>query len=233
MANHYDMTVPGSVKAGKISPQAVAVILSRADLARAARLRRLPAFFELRLDALSPWLDEGESTISRLRAPLIVTARHREEGGRNALSTAQRRALLLRFLPRAACVDVELRAMRELGAVLDRARVLRVRRIISVHHMRSTPPIEDLREQALASVAAGADVFKIATCTDTREELDRLVAFFDSTKGRMQISAMGVGKLGRLSRRLLARRGSVLNYAHLGAAATEGQLSLAELRCLR
>jgi 3-dehydroquinate dehydratase len=41
---------------------------------------------------------------------------------------------------------------------------------------------------------------------------------------------MGIGKLGRLSRRLLARNGSVLNYAHLGTRAVEGQLSLAEMR---
>jgi len=41
---------------------------------------------------------------------------------------------------------------------------------------------------------------------------------------------MGVGQLGAISRVLLARAGSVLTYASLGAASDiEGQLSLEQL----
>ena len=46
----------------------------------------------------------------------------------------------------------------------------------------------------------------------------------------LPISAMGIGKLGRLSRVRLMQAGSVLNYAHLGEPSLEGQLSLAEAR---
>jgi 3-dehydroquinate dehydratase-1 len=41
---------------------------------------------------------------------------------------------------------------------------------------------------------------------------------------------MGMGKLGRRSRLLLAAAGSVLNYAHLGHPTVQGQWSLAQLR---
>jgi 3-dehydroquinate dehydratase len=43
---------------------------------------------------------------------------------------------------------------------------------------------------------------------------------------------MGIGKLGRRSRLELARRGCLLNYAHLGSPAAPGQLSLRDLRRL-
>ncbi len=41
---------------------------------------------------------------------------------------------------------------------------------------------------------------------------------------------MGMGKLGRESRRVLMKRGSVLNYAHIGRTRVAGQPSLSDLR---
>jgi 3-dehydroquinate dehydratase len=44
---------------------------------------------------------------------------------------------------------------------------------------------------------------------------------------------MGIGRLGAISRVLLARAGSVLLYASIGSATeVEGQMSLAEVRGL-
>ena len=230
MANHYDMTVQGSVKGSAALPLLVAVISSGPDLDRAARLRQMPDFFELRLDALVPVLEQAETSIARLRPPLIITARHPREGGQNALTATRRRDLLLRFLRYAAVVDVELRSVAELGPVLAAAKRRKMRRIISVHELRATPSIEHLQELAHAAARSGADIFKLATRTETRAELDRLVDFFDSATARIPISAMGVGRFGERSRRLLAARGSILNYAHLGSVAAEGQLSLAQMR---
>ena len=45
-----------------------------------------------------------------------------------------------------------------------------------------------------------------------------------------EIAAMGIGKLGALSRLLLARCGSVLNYASLTRPRVEGQLPIELLR---
>jgi 3-dehydroquinate dehydratase len=41
---------------------------------------------------------------------------------------------------------------------------------------------------------------------------------------------MGIGQLGRASRLELARRGSILNYVHLGSRASAGQLSIEQWR---
>jgi 3-dehydroquinate dehydratase-1 len=226
------MTLPGSVKGGGALPLVVAVIASRPELVRATRLRQMPDFFELRLDALALIADELETLIPRLHAPLIITARHPLEGGRNELPVNRRRELLARFLPHAAFVDVELRSAKQLRAVLEAAKRQDVRRIISVHEVQVTPPANRLQILANAAAAAGADLFKIATRTDTPDELERLLSFFDSSKKRLAISAMGIGNLGRVSRTLLAARGSALNYAHLGSSGAEGQFSLAEMRRL-
>ena len=230
VANHYSMRAPGSVKEHAVTPKSVVVIPSLRDLTIATRLRRLPDLFELRLDGLCADLCELEDSVARLRAPLIITARDPREGGLQNLPLSRRRELLFRFLPHAAIVDVELRSAERLAAVLDAARKRGVRRIVSVHDLRTTPPLARVHELATTAEALGADIFKIATRTDTTEQLDRLVTFFYAVKDRMRTSAMGIGALGRTSRRLLAARGSALNYAHLGTQAVKGQLSLADMR---
>ena len=210
--------------------QIVGVIFSRADLRRAVRMPNPPDVFELRLDALVDRLDEVKNAIEKLRRPFIMTARHPREGGENQLSLRERRALLLQFLPYAAWVDIELRSARALNAVWEEAGAHRLRRIISFHDFSGTPGRARLDRIAGVGQSLGADVLKIATRTDTPAQFERLLEFFASTSPHPLIAAMGLGRLGKKSRRKLARSGSVLNYAHLGDRSLPGQPSLRELR---
>jgi 3-dehydroquinate dehydratase-1 len=212
------------------APQIVGVISSCADLGRALRMRTLPDFFELRLDALAKRTEETIEVVAKLRSPLIITARHSHEGGLNHLSARARETLLRRFMPHAACLDIELRSIRTLAAVMDEAQAKNVRMIISFHDFKDTPSRARLDEIARAAHSLGADSAKVATRTDTQRQLTRLLDFFERHRPDMKIAAMGIGRLGRISRLELARRGSVLNYAHLGTPRAAGQLSIAELR---
>jgi 3-dehydroquinate dehydratase-1 len=164
------------------------------------------------------------------RGPIIITARDPREGGANNLSLQQRLNLLLRFLPYAKYVDVELRSARVFKSLLARARKQNVRRILSFHNFKSTPSPRSLRAKAALAKTHGADIFKIATRTDTLAELSRLVDFALNKDVDLAVSAMGIGKLGAISRLLLARGGSVLSYASLYRSQIEGQLSLDVLR---
>jgi 3-dehydroquinate dehydratase I len=221
-------------------PKIVAVILSPADLLRAKRLQPAPDFFELRLDALEPIIDEIESSIQSLNVPLIVTARHPREGGANKLSAARRAALLGRFLDRAAYVDIELRALRELRSIHRQAGKKNIGLIISFHDLKETPSQARLRAMARAASAAGADIFKVATRTDTPAQLQRLLDFLGNKDAchvvasrrrvDLPISAMGIGRFGRRARLELARRGSALVYVSVGRSQIEGQLSIRQLR---
>ena len=214
-------------------PQIVGVIGSPAELDFALRMSELPDLFELRLDRLIGAIHRLENKIARLRAPLIVTARHPMEGGANRMSQRQRSDLLARFLPRAHYIDVELRSAPVIASLLRLAQEQNVRRIISVHHLKNTPSAGRLRAQARAAKSYGADLFKIATRTDTPGQLVRLIEFATAKSIGIPISAMGIGKLGAASRLLLACCGCDLTYVSLGQTDVEGQLTLGQVRALR
>ena len=187
-------------------PRIVGVIASLEDLRRAVRLRRPPDFFELRLDALVRHLDQIEA--AHFPARLILTARHPREGGANKLATRARRDLLLRFLPRAHAIDIELRSA---PAFSFHSRIRRASKIFSASFrftISKTPrPFSACARKTRAAQKFGADIFKVATCTDTGAQLNRLIDFYDSA--RMPVAAMGLGRLGKTARRELMRRGSI------------------------
>ncbi|MEP6974859.1 MAG: type I 3-dehydroquinate dehydratase [Spartobacteria bacterium] len=212
----------------------VGVIASRAALVQATRLRRPPDFFELRLDALRDSLGAVARTILQLRAPLLLTARHPAEGGLGNLRLAARRDLLRRFLEHAAGVDLELRSVRQMESLREEIQRRQIALILSSHHLRDTPPVATLRAEANAAAAAGATIFKVATRTDNAAQLGRLGSFFATHGAPVPVAAMGMGKLGRLSRQRLAALGSVLQYAALGPPPhVAGQPSLSQLQRTR
>ena len=216
----------------RLRHRVVGVITSPAELDFAIRMGKPPDFFELRLDRLVPMVDRLENKISKLRAPLIITARHPMEGGANRLSPPQRHNLLARFLSRARYIDVELRSAPVFGSLLRLARKQNVRRIISVHYLKSTPTPNQLRDKARAAKTYDADIFKLATRTDTQAQLTRLIDFVAARDLEVAVSAMGIGKLGAASRVLLACCGSALVYVSLGRSDIEGQISLEQYRAL-
>jgi 3-dehydroquinate dehydratase I len=214
------------------TPAIVGVILSTADLSRAIALRTAPDLFEVRLDALTQGIEQIRDKLGKLQAPFIVTARHPSEGGSNRLRPRERRALLLRFMPGAAYVDVELCSARALANVLEEARARNIGTIVSFHDFKGTPTATRFEEIVCAARSLGADILKVATRTDSPAQLVRLRDFFWRHRGKIEIemAVMGIGRLGRSSRLEFAAAGSALNYAHLGTPQTEGQLSITELR---
>ena len=217
----------------KRRPRVVGVIASRADLERAIRMRNPPDLFELRLDCLADLVDRVKRALPKLNAPLLITARDPHEGGARKLRLRQRRDLLAQFLNHAAYLDIELRSARALRSLFELARKKRVRRIISFHNFKGTPSVRILAAKAREARSHGADIFKVATRTDTPMELGRLLEFMTSSPLDLALAVMGVGKLGAISRMLLARAGSVLIYASLGEASDiEGQLSVKQVRAL-
>ncbi len=221
------------LRSTKRRPRVVGVIASGADLERAVRMRRPPDLFELRLDRLASMADQVERALPKLSRPLIITARDPHEGGANKLRLRQRRDLLARFLKHAGYIDVELRSARALRALLAIAKTKNVRRIISFHNFKSTPSERILAAKAREAKSQGADIFKVATRTDTPIELERLLELITSSRLDLALAVMGIGRLGAISRVLLTRAGSVLIYASLGAATdVEGQMSVEQLRAL-
>src|SRR5262249_46579963 len=158
---------------------------------RAVRMRRPPDLFEIRLDRLAAALvDQLENMLPRLGAPLIITARHPDEGGAGKLSIRKRRALLTRFLTCADYVDIELRSARAMQSLLTLAGKKKICRIISFHSFKSTPSARLLSAKARKAKAHHADIFKVATRTDKPVELGRLLDFVTNSHVNLPLAVM-------------------------------------------
>lgn len=175
---------------------------------------------ELRADAFSENPEVALAVLPKLKIPLIVTVRHFLEGGTRPMDSKTRLELFERFLPHAACIDVELRSVATLAEVIATARAGGVRLIFSHHEFRNTPSNPRLR--ALIRKAASADAFKIAALTSKPRDVAALLALFES-KSAVPLSVMGMGRFGKVSRLLFAQAGSVLNYGYLHAPQVSGQ----------
>jgi len=205
------------------TPQVVGTIHSPGSLRRALRLRPGQVdFLELRVDHFAEKPETLLKAAPDLPAPLIVTVRHPAEGGANDLPASRREALYRQFLPLAAYVDLEVRSTTRLATVLGAAREKRVKAIISDHHFRRTPSARVLRERRQLAEAAGAVVVKVAGYAATAADLERLLELLQRG-GKAQVSLMGMGPLGKVSRLLFAQLGSVLNYGFLHEPQVSGQ----------
>jgi 3-dehydroquinate dehydratase I len=208
----------------------VGVIATLEDLALALSMADPPDLFELRLDHLHSVQDEVEQKIAMLPAPLIATARDPAEGGANKLAATRRRELLARFLPYVRYVDIELRSAESFHSFLNSLPYRDVARILSLHNFDSTPTPRSLHAKARIAKSLGAAIFKVATRTDTPAQLARLLEYISHDEVPLPVSVMGVGKLGALSRIVLAGCGSVMAYASLAEKQLEGQPSVQQLR---
>src|SRR4051812_713285 len=225
------MTADNAVKEPAVSRcKIVGVIATLDDLALALTMADPPDLFELRLDHLDPVQDEVEKKVTTLPAPLIATARHPAEGGENRLAATRRRELLARFLPYVRYLDIELRSAESFHSFLNSLPYKDVPRILSLHDFDSTPTPRSLHAKARTAKSLGAAIFKIATRTDTPAQLARLLEFISHDEVALPVSVMGVGKLGSLSRIVLAGCGSVMAYASLADKQVEGQSSVHQLR---
>jgi 3-dehydroquinate dehydratase I len=184
---------------------------------------------EIRLDSFAGRLPLMESVLPRLKFPLLLTARHPAEGGVGSLEAGERAKLLLRFLPQAAAIDIELRSVRSLASVMEAASKRGLVRVVSFHDFRGTPSLPALRAKLRAAKGAGADVVKIATTLRGAADLAVLLALAECA-GKQPMALMGMGPLGRVSRLALAAAGSCLNYGYLDRAQVLGQWPAARLK---
>ena len=177
---------------------------------------------ELRLDLIALPAEEVLSLSEKLGLPLLITARHPEEGGQGNLDVAQRSALLEALLPKAALIDIEVRSAPEMLGLIRKAQARKVQVVGSFHDFHNTPSVDVLRGAVDFGLQCRLNAIKLATYLRGPEDIGRLVEVI-ATEKRAPLSVMGMGELGKVSRLLLAKCGSVLNYGYLGEANAPGQ----------
>lgn len=186
---------------------------------------------ELRLDSIDLAPDESRPLAQKLRLPLLITARHPEEGGQYNLDATERATLLDAHLDLAALMDVELRSAMDLDKVISKAKARHVGVIGSFHDFNATPGDDVLRGAADFALQFKLDAVKVATTLQQPEDLARLIQLVAAEK-RLPVAAMGMGNLGRASRLVLAKCGSLLNYGYVGESNAPGQWAASELKKL-
>lgn len=204
-------------------PNVVGTMNSDPGLEAALRLSHGDVdLLELRTEAFPDSPERLLPILSELQFPLIVTARHPREGAIQTLSTKRRLALFELFLPYASLVDVELRSVRAMAAVIERARSSNIQVILSYHDFGASPSPRRLRQLAKKALEAGATILKVAATPRSAKNLGELLDFV-ATEDRIALSVMAMGEFGKVSRLLLAQAGSVLNYGFLDRAQVPGQ----------
>lgn len=190
---------------------------------------------EYRLDNLLPHEADAARCLAASPRPVLLTVRRPDEGGHGPLEDAERLAIYRRHLAHAALADVESASLRTpaFAEFAEEARGRGVRVVASFHDFERFPGRDVLADRLNEAFALGADIAKAAVVVSTMEELFALVGLVECHRreGRL-VSAMGMGPLGKLSRLVLAKAGSCLNYGYLRTANAPGQWEAAHLSVL-
>jgi 3-dehydroquinate dehydratase I len=186
--------------------------------------------FEIRQDLLGLSPKNLLAAIEPLSQPLLLTLRHPAEGGGGPTDAAERSALLEPLLHRVHILDVEIQFAPQLRGVIAKAQSLGVQVVGSFHDFHATPSTDVLTQAKEQAQSLGLDGAKFACFLQTTEDLSRLMQLFGDPL--FPLSVMGMGPLGRVSRLLLSRLGSVLNYGYLGEANAPGQWPAPQLKQL-
>ncbi len=189
---------------------------------------------EIRIDLINHPADSLCQLVRELKEttelPIIATNRMSAEDGQFTGSEEDRIAILLSVLEIADSVDIELRADRKYrDMVVNRAKDLGKRVIVSYHDFSETPDTETMQEILSDCFAAGADIAKLATTPNSYRDALRLLELTLDCAPR-SVCIIGMGGFGAHTRLVAPIYGSALAYASVGAATAPGQLKIQELR---
>lgn len=183
---------------------------------------------EFRADGFFSYSAELTSSMANCPCPALLTVRRPEEGGLHELTKSQRGDLIIRLLPHADLLDLEIASLAEFPEILELAKQHAIPVIASFHDFRGTPSADTLRAAAEQAVQHGAAAVKFATTLRNTADLATLALLQEQSA--VPMATMGMGTMGRVSRLLLASLGSILNYGYLDRPTVPGQWPAARLR---
>ena len=213
-------------------PAVVAVVASGEDFEKLSKLPpRSADLCELRIDLLQNCSADLGALIADLSIPKIVTVRDPREGGANQLSAETRLKLFSQWLPVCDYIDIECRNLSEFSGLVREAEQRGKGIIYSFHDFEKTPEVDQMEELLETIEPKANQIFKIATEVSTWQDVEKLILFVRRNHDR-NVAAMGIGSLGKLSRLVLARLGSVLVYAALGRKIVAAQWEVTTLQSI-
>lgn len=218
------------------TPRVVATVTTKEDLSCLVPGTAVPCdVLEYRLDNLAAVAAAAGAGMAAHPTPALLTVRRPEEGGVGALDEEKRLALYRDHLAHAALVDTEIASLRKpaFAGFPGEVRAAGALLVGSFHDFEGFPDRDLLADTLTEAFALGVDVAKIAVVVHEMRDLFFLVDLLEYHRrhGR-RVSLMGMGMLGKLSRLVLAKAGSCLNYGYFRTANAPGQWPAADLRRL-
>ncbi len=162
---------------------------------------------EMRMDYIGRSIDLRRLLAER-RAPILVTCRRREDGGRWDKSE-QERLMILRSVIASGVDYVDLEE--DIAASIPRYG--KTKRIVSLHNFEETP--SNLEEIHARLAALDADVVKIATMANSFADSIRMLRLLKQVK--VPTIALCMGELGTVTRILGLSLGSPFTYTTLSS----------------
>jgi len=207
-------------------PKICAVIVNN-DLKPVKEVESLADLFEVRIDLIG---DGWQELVRQLRKPWIACNRSADEGGKWKGSEAGRIEELLKATALGAdIIDIELRTRnlkQAVGLIKQRAKCL-----LSVHELKGTPPLNEMKAIVQRQLEVGADVCKVVTTAQRFEDnlaVLQLITDFPQTK----VVSFAMGPLGCPSRILCPLIGGYFTYASIkaGEESASGQITIGDLK---
>jgi 3-dehydroquinate dehydratase type I len=187
-------------------------------------LKKVP-FAEIRLDMLNLSPEQIISIFST-HNNLIATFR------RGIHSDEQRaQALMVALESGAAYVEVEIDAAPQWRKpIIEKARALNRKVIVSYHNFKTTPGVDDLHSMVESLFDAGADIAKLACMVNSPEDNARILGLYASYKN---LVAVGMGAGGIITRVVAPLMGAPFTFASIsGAETAPGQFDEKQLRTI-
>ncbi len=219
------------------SPKTVATVTTDDDLTQLSDIEIVVDYdiLEFRFDNLFTFKTAATDLVKTLQTPILGTVRSPEEGGANSIAPLDRIALYHEILPLLELVDTEIGSLSlpEFSDFTAKVGERNIPLVASFHDFNAFPGTSAVAGQMDRAFELGADIAKVAVYLDKMKDLFGLVELVEShrNEGRL-VSAMGMGPLGKVSRLVLAKAGSCLNYGYLQQPNAPGQWSARELRGL-
>jgi len=191
-----------------------------------------PDIIEYRAD-LNDDIDAIKSHLKILSAepalPLLFTLRDKSEGGSFSGTDEQRNEIYSWALDFVDAIDIESSLAKPACEIIKSARLRNILVVLSYHNFDKTPENILLEKIIHECFEQKADIAKIATMCDSKEEAEQLISMAIKYSN---IAAVGMGKYGRVTRITAPSFGSVFTYAFTDnkESLIPGQLTVEELR---
>ena len=183
---------------------------------------------EVRLDQMpqrADWLARCQA-IEVGGTPVILTVRHKSEGGNWDGPEERRQEIVELALNHFAAIDVEFQSG-IFSAIAQRAKELGKVCIASFHDFERTPELAELKD-VVARAQQAASIVKVSTMVRAEKDIETLRELL-SASWSVPLCVIGMGALGTQTRVSFPTLGSCLTYGFLDKSAAPGQLPAPEL----